>query len=196
MRVARPGGCFRDSRLVVPLAIGWIKSMFKNWRANPVEVDMSSGEIVDFLKYGIALEKQQVEFYEAASKAVLKKTGDEHLATALKRFSEVEADHLEKLARKIKEFREKPGALPLAAGLATGVTLGMATNLASPVDVFKATVWMEQKAIDHYLRVINGIQDPALREFFLTILVDEESHSAWAQERVEQARNSDEKDTF
>lgn len=190
--------------ILLAIAVAWalfvvyrvLRAMFKNWRASPGEVDMSLGEIMDFLNYGIALERQQTELYRLAGKSVLDQGGDGHLAAALERFSEVEAEHEQKLRAKIEELGGGPTIISPPAGWAAGAVMGAATSVAATANLLQSVVWIEQKAIDHYLRVINGIQDTDLQRFFMKILVDEEGHAAWAQERVEQITTPREQDTF
>lgn len=83
---------------------------------------------------------------------------------------------------------------PVAALL--GRASGPFLDKSGPRNTLKAIVWIEQKAIDHYLRAIRQVDDPGLKALFLENLVDEEFHAAWAQEMLEQLRRPGDGDNF
>lgn len=171
------------------------RAMFQNLGRSEKLVRMGKREILDFLNYALALELEQVEFYRDQYQAVIHGLGDEHLATGIKRAMNMEQEHVSKIKEKIKEMGHKPTSFTRIAPL-VGEVAGMVGGQLSALNILKANVWVEQKAIDHYLRVLNQVDDPVLKTLLMENLVDEEFHAAWAQEKIEQMLQPDEGDSF
>lgn len=171
------------------------RAMFQNLGRSEKLVKMGPQEIVDFLNYALGLELEQVEFYRSQYRAVIRGLGDEHLATGLKRAMNIEQEHVSKISEKIREMGRNPNPLS-RVGLLVGEAAGAVAGQACALDILKANVWVEQKAIDHYLRALNQVDDRELKTLLMENLVDEEFHAAWAQEKVEQILQPDEGDSF
>lgn len=139
------------------------------------------------------LELEQVEFYRVQER-VAERLRRPHLAAGMRQARRVEARHVRQLRREIHHLG---GKVSPAAGI--GSPVGQAAGrflraLGGEGTTLRAMVSIEQKAIDHYLRLIHQLDDPRLKRLFMEHLVDEEFHAAWAQEMIAQARHPRERD--
>lgn len=170
------------------------RALFQNFGPlGPARI--SRADVTAFLNYALALEKEQVEFYRRLSRGVARRGGDLHLATGIKRAMDIEQEHVDKLRGCLARLGASASNItPVAALL--GRASGPFLDKSGPRNTLKAIVWIEQKAIDHYLRAIRQVDDPGLKALFLENLVDEEFHAAWAQEMLEQLRRPGDGDNF
>jgi len=169
------------------------RAMFQNWRGR--QAHLSKRDVVDFLNYALALELEQVEFYRTQERTA-ERLRRHHLAAGMREARRVEARHVRNLKRQLRRLGAKVSPLTAVAP-PTGQVLGRTIRaLGGEGSILRAMVEIEQKAIDHYLRVIHQLDDPQLKKLFMEHLVDEEFHAAWAQEMIEQARRPGERDTF
>lgn len=169
------------------------RAMFQNWRGR--RAHLSRRDVIDFMNYGIALELEQVEFYRTQERTA-EQLRRSHLAAGMRQARRVEARHARNLTREIRRLGGKVSpAVRMAPPVGTAVGRALRA-LGGEGGVLRAMVGIEQKAIDHYLRLIHQLDDPRLKRLFLEHLVDEEFHAAWAQEMIAQARRPEERDRF
>lgn len=162
---------------------------------------LSRGNVVDFLNYAYLLEIEQVRLYDRQSVAAAE-TGDEHFAAAMRRARDIEEGHALKISDYLKNLESSPAPWtrigpPIGSAMHALLSLsGWARRETGRRAVLRSIVWIEQKAIDHYLRAIRQTDDEALKRMYMENLVDEEFHAAWAQEMLDQRLKPDEGDAF
>ncbi len=168
------------------------RAMFQNWRGR--RAHLSRRDIIDFMNYAVALELEQVEFYRVQERQAERKRRP-HLAAGMRQARRVEARHARNLKAEIARLGGRVSPLTgIAAPVGQATGRGIRT-LGGEELVLRSMVGIEQKAIDHYLRVIHQLDDPHLKRLFMEHLVDEEFHAAWAQEMLEQAYRPGERDS-
>lgn len=198
MALLLPGMDMRWVPVAVLVSAGYVawrvyRAMFQNWRGR--RTHLTKRDVIDFMNYGIALELEQVEFYRVQEQ-VAERLRRPHLAAGMRQARRVEARHVRNLAREIRRLggRVSPAT---RLGSPLGQVVGRSLRaLGGEGATLRAMVGIEQKAIDHYLRLIHQLDDPQLKRLFMEHLVDEEFHAAWAQEMIVQARNPRERDKF
>lgn len=174
-------------------------ALFKDMWNRPAT--LTRANVIDFLNYAHALEAEQVRLYGKQALAA-EEAGDEHFAAAMRRARDVEREHLFKIQDQLKRFRVNPSRWtaigPPLGSVMHGVLslIGVAGTEKSRRAILRTIVWVEQKAIDHYLRALQQTQDESLRKMYTENLVDEEFHASWAQEMLEQALEREEGDSF
>lgn len=149
---------------------------------------MKRKHLINKLNWFYSLELNQVDRYMAQSKA-FKGTYE---GIVFERTAHIEQDHVENIGDIIKEL----GGRPTRFGGIVSPTLGrIAGNLVSLFGVeqtLKANILIERKAMKDYTNLINTIGDEygeELKRILQHNLVDEDVHTAWFSERLNDYEN-------
>ncbi|MDW7673707.1 MAG: ferritin-like domain-containing protein [Bacillota bacterium] len=144
---------------------------------------MNRAKLIRWLNLFLILEKEQVELYESQSRSA----EDYHLARALKRFKEIEQNHVDNITKLIKNLGGEPSRTYAAAGIAIGEGAKVAGSILASYtkveNMLQLNIMAEKKAISHYKRLINNIGDPHIKDILWTHIIDEELHMRWMDAR-------------
>ncbi|MBI2874307.1 MAG: ferritin-like domain-containing protein [Firmicutes bacterium] len=173
------------------------RGLFQNlFRDRPIFGDrggtLRRGDLVTALRFFMSLEQSQVKFYERQRQNIT----DPHLSLALQKFSDVEQQHAHRVEQQLHRLGAEGLKVHRGAGEAWGVISGLVTRLLGEKAMLNAGHRLEQKAIDHYLRLYRQCGDPELKKMLMDNLIDEETHSAWFREKLAQVQEREEGDSY
>lgn len=144
---------------------------------------MDKSQLIHELNWFYTLELNQVELYTAQSK----KVDDQYISKVLEKSAEIEEGHVYNIAAKIKELGGKPTALGNLLGPLTGKIGGNIIPLAGLINMLKANVMLEKKAMSDYKELISKVEnDKGLVELLWSNLIEEDLHTAWFNNKAQQ----------
>lgn len=116
---------------------------------------------------------------------------DRETRWALKRFYELEIDHIEVVNKIIKNLGGKP-SLIAESGDIIGKIFGTTVNLTSPLTALSSFNLIEKKSSQSYLEFINKLekedpqQDQLLVEFLVPNMLDADLMHLWLNEKIKE----------
>jgi demethoxyubiquinone hydroxylase (CLK1/Coq7/Cat5 family) len=117
----------------------------------PGEEPKKLAEIQKELRRLHAFEVMAVNIYRMQIK---KNTSD--LACKLIKGMGNEMTHVQDFQIKLYEYNSKPSPLRWVAGLA-GIIIGLASSLGGEKAIVKSGIWLEERAVEHYEKVIKNV---------------------------------------
>ena len=144
---------------------------------------MEQKKVIAKLNWFYSLELNQVDLYIAESK----KTDDIYIKNTLKRVSVIEQQHVDNIASKIKKLGEKPTFLGDVIAPITGKIGGNIIGLTGVINMLKINIKLEEKAmLDYKDFILKSGKDKDLFELLWSNLIDEDLHSAWFTNKIQE----------
>lgn len=137
--------------------------------------------IIGKLNWFYSLEMNQVDLYTAQSKSV----DDVYLKRTLERVAVIEEGHVINISDMIKQYGGKPTVIGEIAGPITGKIAGGITGIAGVVNLLKADIALEKKAMSDYKEfLLQAGNHPELVDLLWSNLIDEDLHTAWFSNKI------------
>ena len=146
---------------------------------------MDKEQLIRKLNWFYSLELNQVELYTAQSK----KVDDPYTARVLLRSAQIEDGHVQNISASIKELGGEPTSLGDILGPLSGKIAGHVIPLAGLSNMLKANIMLEQKAMADYKELLSKVDDEGLKDLLWSNLIDEDLHTAWFKNKVQQLEN-------
>ena len=144
---------------------------------------MDKEAIIKKLNWFYFLETNQVNLYLQQSRMV----DDIYLKKTLERVAAVEQGHVENINKKIEQFGGTPSAVGETLGPITGTTAGFVTGKAGIINILRANINLEQKAMKDYKDFLLRVgEDHELFDLLWDNLIDEDLHTAWFSNKVKE----------
>lgn len=139
--------------------------------------------MIQKLNYFYTLELNQVELYTAQSK----KVDDQYISKVLEKSAEIEEGHVYNIVEQIRELGAKPTTLGDILGPITGKISGSIMPLTGLINMLKANVILERKAMADYKGLISKLgNDQVLVDLLWSHLIDEDLHASWFDRKVQE----------
>lgn len=139
--------------------------------------------IIQKLNWFYSLELNQVDLYSAQSKSVQ----DIYIKRTLERVAAIEEQHVKNISDMIRQYGGTPTAVGEAIAPFTGKITGNITGWAGLKNLLKADIALEQKAMADYKDfILQSSSDPALFDLLWRNLIDEDLHTAWFSNKVQE----------
>ncbi|WP_366923061.1 ferritin-like domain-containing protein [Metallumcola ferriviriculae] len=147
---------------------------------------LSREEVITKLNWFYSLELNQVGLYNAQSKTI----DDIYIKRTLERVASIEQQHVDNVADKIKELGGRPTSIGAVIAPFTGKTAGNITGWSGVINLLKANIKLEQKAMADYKDfILKAASDQSLFDLLWSNLIDEDLHSAWFTNKVAELEN-------
>jgi bacterioferritin len=144
---------------------------------------LDKNQLIHKLNFFYSLELNQVELYTTQSK----KVDDQYISKVLEKSAQIEEGHVYNIAAQIRELGAKPTILGEFLGPITGKIGGSITPLTGLINMLKANVMLEKKAMADYRNLISKVEnDKGLVGLLWSNLIDEDLHTAWFSSKIEQ----------
>lgn len=137
--------------------------------------------IIRKLNWFYSLELNQVDLYIAQSKSVK----DIYIKRALERVAVIEEGHVVNISDMIKQYGGKPTVIGEIAAPVTGKITGGITGLAGVINLLKADIALEKKAMSDYKDfIMKAGNHHELVDLLWSNLIDEDLHTAWFSNKI------------
>ena len=143
---------------------------------------MQKRETLKTLNWFYTLELNQVDLYNAQSKSV----NDIYLKNVLERVADIERQHVDNIAEKIKELDAKPTVIGDVFAPISGMIAGKITSWTGLINMFKANIRLEKRAMADYKDFILRTADPHLFDVLWSNLIDEDLHTTWFTNKIKE----------
>ena len=143
----------------------------------------SPPNLIHKLNWFYSLELNQVDLYTAQSKHVK----DMYVKKTLKRVAIIEQQHVDNIADTIHQYGETPTRLGDIIAPITGKITGNITGKAGLINLLKANIVLEKKAMKDYKNfILKSVSDQDLFDLLWDNLIDEDLHTAWFHNKVKE----------
>jgi len=139
---------------------------------------------MNFLRYAITLEAQQVPLYERLCTEA-EYRGQAHVAAGLAKAMLVEEEHHNSLKQEASRLGVASGPWSIL-GTGLGYVSGAVLAKLPTATALKTIIFIETKAAKDYRQAGSKLDDDRLRRLYLDHQVDEEIHYSWAREMLKQ----------
>ena len=144
---------------------------------------MDQQQVIDKLNWFYSLELSQVDLYMAQSK----KMDDFYFEKVFEHAAYVEQQHVDDIAKMIKELGGEPTMLGDAISPILGKIGGNVISAASILPMLKANILLEQEAMSSYKDFISMVnKDTELYDLLWSNLIDEDFHVSWFSKKVQE----------
>ncbi len=150
---------------------------------------MDREDLISRLNWFYTLEINQVDLYMTQSREI----DDPHLQRALKKFAETEQGHVENIREMIEQLGQTPTLVGEVLGDITGRIAGKLSSFPSHARTLRFDVALEKKAIADYRKLMDAVEEPAVRDLLWNNLIDEELHTSWMQRKIALYRREESK---
>ncbi len=145
---------------------------------------MDKDQLLSKLNWFYSLELNQVDLYIAQSKTF----EGTYISQAFERIAYIEQDHVDNIAEKIKELGGTPTKIGDVISPIIGGVAGKLISFAGLGNTLRADILIENKAMKDYRDLIKVIKEENQDQELLKILqnnhVDEDLHTAWFTEKL------------
>ncbi|MEL7565467.1 MAG: ferritin-like domain-containing protein [Dehalobacterium sp.] len=139
--------------------------------------------IIQKLNWFYSLEMNQVDLYTVQSKSV----EDIYIKKTLERVAVIEEGHVKNISDMIKQYGGKPTLIGEVVAPLTGKIAGGISGMAGVVNLLKADIALEQKAMSDYKDfIMQAGNRPELFDLLWGNLIDEDLHTAWFSNKVKE----------
>lgn len=146
---------------------------------------MNRQDLIEVLNHIYTLEVQQINTYLIQSRSV----EDIYISKTLGRIAEMEQNHANAIGEKIRSLGGTPTVVGHVIGSLSGALAGNLTSRASLVNMFTVNIALEEKAMADYKSLILKVGEEGLFNLFWAHLVEEDLHTAWFSNKMEQMRD-------
>lgn len=149
---------------------------------------MNQRQLIAKLNWFYSLELNQVDLYMAQSKAF----PGSYESIVFERTAWIEQQHVDNIGDLIKEFGGRPTRFGSLVSPLIGKMAGKIISWFGVAAVLKANIIIENKAMKDYTDLINTVRDEYGEELERILehnLVDEDVHTAWFTERLQDYDN-------
>ncbi|MDP4126231.1 MAG: ferritin-like domain-containing protein [Bacillota bacterium] len=146
---------------------------------------MDVDKLISKLNWFYSLELNQVDFYNAQSKAFKGR----YSSVVFERLTYIEQNHADRLGEKIKELGGKPTALGDIISPIIGKIAGELLSMTGLEDTLAVNIIIEQKAMKDYNDLIDRLHqdkysDQELTKLLQSNFVDEHFHTEWFRTKI------------
>jgi bacterioferritin len=148
---------------------------------------MDKEQIIKRLNWFYSLELNQVDLYISQSKNV----DEVYLSKVFEHAAQIEQQHVDNIAQKIKDLGGTPTALGDVIAPIIGSIGGKIISLTGVVPMLKANILLEQKAMTDYQDFISKVdKDSDLHKLLWSNFIDEDFHTSWFSSKVQELESN------